>query len=324
MGFSRRGKKARYDVFISYRRLGGDQTAMLIRENLLRRGYSVFFDVDTLRAGDFNTELLRVIDECTDFIIVLPPNALDRCVNEGDFLRIELEQALKRDKNIIPILLNGFEFPDDMPESIQGLRRRNGLKPVNDYFDAYIAKLCEFLKSKPKRRPKALPWLAAAAIVVALGIAAALYSGHLAGGGLFAAVAGDRAALQLYEEKLKKYDGDEAKAEYAVAYDYYQDQARGWDTALMYAQRSADKGDARAMLLAGMIHYKREEYQVAFDWFTKGARKGNARAFYMLGNMYYYGYYVVKDADQALSFYKKAAGLGLEEAAEVVRKLENR
>ena len=81
----------KYDVFISYRRDGGEYTARVIYDKLTELGYSVFFDVESLRSGDFNTKLYDVIDSCKDFIIVLSPNALDRCVNKGDWVKNEIE-----------------------------------------------------------------------------------------------------------------------------------------------------------------------------------------------------------------------------------------
>ena len=51
------------DIFISYRREGGDMTAMYIYQALKDRGYSVFYDVEVLRAGKFNEELLKEIPE---------------------------------------------------------------------------------------------------------------------------------------------------------------------------------------------------------------------------------------------------------------------
>ena len=69
----------KYDIFISYRR-ASFESANLIAEKLRRAGYSVFFDVETLRSGKFNEQLLTVIEQCKDFIIVLSENALDVCI----------------------------------------------------------------------------------------------------------------------------------------------------------------------------------------------------------------------------------------------------
>ena len=75
----------KYDIFISYRRDGGDTLSQLIYDRLTHRGYRVFLDIESLNAGKFNEKLLEVIEECKDIVDVLPPNGLDRCNNEGDW-----------------------------------------------------------------------------------------------------------------------------------------------------------------------------------------------------------------------------------------------
>ena len=102
-------------VFISYRRDGGDTTAKLICEALKNNGYTVFFDYDSISGGFFDERILKSIEDCNDFILVLPKNALDRCVNEDDWVRAEISCALKHKKNIIPVMLPEFEFPANLP-----------------------------------------------------------------------------------------------------------------------------------------------------------------------------------------------------------------
>lgn len=144
----------KYNVFISYRRDGGEYTAKVLRDKLGELGYNVFFDVEALRSGDFNTKLYSVIDECKDFILVLSPGALDRCQNDDDWVRREVEYALERGKNIVPILLRGFKFPDILPPSMESVRYKNGIEANTEFFDAFIRKLQEFLESKPLFRIK--------------------------------------------------------------------------------------------------------------------------------------------------------------------------
>ena len=60
----------KYDVFISYRREGGYDTAKHLNDLLVRDGYNVSFDIDTLRNGDFDTQLLDRIEQCKDFILI--------------------------------------------------------------------------------------------------------------------------------------------------------------------------------------------------------------------------------------------------------------
>ena len=138
-----------YDVFISYRRVGGEHSARMIRDSLTEMGYDVFFDVESLRSGNFNTKLYSVIDECTDFVLILSPDALDRCSDEKDWVRREVEYAISKNKNIVPILLRGFSFDCELPDSLKILPQLNGIEASTEFFDAFIEKLQKFLKTKP-------------------------------------------------------------------------------------------------------------------------------------------------------------------------------
>lgn len=146
----------KYDVFISYRRDGGYDTAKHLNDLLVRDGYKVSFDIDTLRNGDFDIQLLSRIEDCTDFILIVDAHCFDRTLDESfdrckDWLRCELAHALMHNKNIIPIFLAGINsFPDNLPNDIAYVARRNG--PVYDryYFDAFYDKLKRmFLESQP-------------------------------------------------------------------------------------------------------------------------------------------------------------------------------
>lgn len=139
----------KYDVFISYRRDGGDTLSQLIYDRLTHRGYRVFLDIESLNAGKFNEKLLEVIEECKDMIIVLPQNGLDRCHNEGDWLYRELEHGIKHGKNIVPVLMKGFEWPENIPEAIAEIKNYNGIVDNKEYFDAVIDRLTTLLTSKP-------------------------------------------------------------------------------------------------------------------------------------------------------------------------------
>ena len=79
----------KYDIFISYRRDGGYETAKHLFDLLRMEGYSVSFDIDTLGNGVFNKELYRRIDECKDFIVILSRGALDRCIEDSTPLEVD-------------------------------------------------------------------------------------------------------------------------------------------------------------------------------------------------------------------------------------------
>lgn len=134
------------DIFISYRREGGYAMARLLYECFHNAGLSVFLDLEELRAGAFNEKLYEAIDNCENFILVLPPNSLDRCEAENDWLRLEIERAIKQKKNIIPIMMAGFTFPEELPSSLQVLPFFNGVQPSREYFDATIKKILSMLR----------------------------------------------------------------------------------------------------------------------------------------------------------------------------------
>lgn len=97
----------KYDVFISYRRDGGYDTAKHLNDLLVKDGYRVSFDIDTLRSGDFDTQLLSRIEECTDFILIVDQHCFDRTLDphfdpNKDWLRCELAYALKHKKMLSP------------------------------------------------------------------------------------------------------------------------------------------------------------------------------------------------------------------------------
>ena len=141
-----------YSVFISYRRDGGDAFALLLYDRLSAMGYKVFIDVESLRAGKFNEALLDVIDNCEDFILVLSKNALDRCVNKDDWVRREVSHAMKKKKNIIPILLRDFSFPEGLPDDIKEICNYQRITATStEIFPHVMEKLSRYLDSERTR-----------------------------------------------------------------------------------------------------------------------------------------------------------------------------
>ena len=164
----------KYDIFISYRRTSYD-TANLIATRLKAAGYSVFFDVETLRSGKFNEQLFGVIQQCKDFLLILPPGALDRCASEDDWVRLEVMCAMKHNKNIIPVLLNGFQWPEQMPSGMEELKNYQALTASSiEYFDMSLERLQKKYLHSKTRRPfvKAIKVLCIVALSIAIAIAA--------------------------------------------------------------------------------------------------------------------------------------------------------
>ena len=135
------------DVFISYRRDGGFAFARLLYECLNKADISTFLDLEELRSGEFNTKLYEAIDRSENFVVVLPPHSLDRCEDENDWVRLEIEHAIKGKKNIIPFMVNGFSFPDHLPDSLKILPFFNGVQVSREYFNASVDKLISMLRN---------------------------------------------------------------------------------------------------------------------------------------------------------------------------------
>ncbi len=134
-------------VFISYRRERGSELARVVHSELERRGVPCFLDVDDLGAEHFDQRLLKEIESTTNFIVILSPGALDRCHTPGDWLRKEIGHAILMKRNIIPLLVDGFEFPKqkELPEELRELVRHNGVRYSHEYFSATFEKLFSFL-----------------------------------------------------------------------------------------------------------------------------------------------------------------------------------
>ena len=134
-----------YDVFISYRREGGYAMARLLYERFSGMNLHSFFDFEELQSGHFDVKIYQSIEESQNFVLVLPANALDRCNEEGDWLRLEIEHAIAKEKNIIPVMMSGFFWPKELPESLKTLPSYNGVQMSRDYFDASITRIVSML-----------------------------------------------------------------------------------------------------------------------------------------------------------------------------------
>src|SRR6202049_872741 len=96
-------------VFLSYRRTN-IPCALAIFQNLEQHGYDVFFDYNRVASGDFEGVILGNITARAHFLVLLTPSALERCDDPADWLRREIETALANQRNIVPLMLEGFDF----------------------------------------------------------------------------------------------------------------------------------------------------------------------------------------------------------------------
>jgi len=135
-----------FSVFVSYRRDDG-AVALFIASKLEAKGRGVFIDVSSLPAGPFDESLLRAIANAPDFVVVLSPNALDRCVDDQDWMRREISHAIKTSRNIIPVFMPGFKFPQMIPPEIEKLMSYQGVPYSHAHAESTINKIIQLLTS---------------------------------------------------------------------------------------------------------------------------------------------------------------------------------
>ena len=146
-----------YDIFISYRRRGaGSGVAGELQAKLENLGYKVFLDVDDIGSGQFPDQIKRAIEECKDFLLVLAPGTLDRCVDEEDWVRREIILAQDLNKNIIGVGLPGFVMPDAeaLPMPLRTLTMRQVFLWTHEYRTASFVKIEENLESTKLRKKR--------------------------------------------------------------------------------------------------------------------------------------------------------------------------
>lgn len=147
-------------IFISYRR---DDAAYVTGHinDLLRKEFgdeAVFTDVDNIALGvDFRAVLDQTVSQCqvllavigAEWLTVADQDGRSRLEDPADFVRIEIESALKRDIPVIPLLVSGAKMPaaEDLPDSLRGLAFRNGtqIRPAPD-FNVDMARLIKNLQ----------------------------------------------------------------------------------------------------------------------------------------------------------------------------------
>ncbi|MFY9574821.1 MAG: toll/interleukin-1 receptor domain-containing protein [Blastocatellia bacterium] len=137
-----------YDVFLSYRRELSAEAARLMRAELRSKGFRVFLDVEDLRSGHFDQALLKCIANTPNFLVVLAPHSLAGCSDQNDWFRKEIAWAIKSNRNIIPVFMPGFKFPElaELPDEIRVLRSHQSVTFSHEFFDAMIEKIKQYLK----------------------------------------------------------------------------------------------------------------------------------------------------------------------------------
>jgi hypothetical protein len=133
-------------VFVSYRRTD-ESWGLAIFQDLTQHGYDVFIDYDGIASGNFETAILENIKARAHFLVLLTPTALDRCGDPTDWMRREIEAALDNQRNIVPLMLAGFDFSKaaiagQLTGKLAALKEYNGLEiPKAKFFSSEMERL---------------------------------------------------------------------------------------------------------------------------------------------------------------------------------------
>lgn len=126
-------------IFLSYRREDASGHAGRLYDALASRfgAENVFMDIDTIDLGaDFVNVITEAVASCDVLIALIGRQWLTAADAEGrrrldtpdDFVRLELDAALKRDVFVIPACVQGAAqpSPEQLPHALASLARRHG------------------------------------------------------------------------------------------------------------------------------------------------------------------------------------------------------
>ncbi len=141
-------------VFISYRRENTAGEARALFNDLVARlgENSVFMDVDSIALGrDFRSVLQETTASCDLMLVLIGRNWADakdeggriRLKNPTDYVRLEIEAALKRDIAVTPVLVQGAHMPadEDLPAEIRDLAYRNGFELSHNRWESDVEEM---------------------------------------------------------------------------------------------------------------------------------------------------------------------------------------
>jgi glycerophosphoryl diester phosphodiesterase len=146
-------------IFISYRRQDSAYPAGWLYDRLAERfgPDQIFKDVDSIELGDdFVETITNAVGSCDILLALIGQEWLDIASADGtrrlddpdDFVRLEIEAALKRKVLLIPILVDGAIMPrgDQLPPSIAPLVRRQALELSPNRFRADTDRLLDVME----------------------------------------------------------------------------------------------------------------------------------------------------------------------------------
>src|SRR5262245_29903985 len=146
-------------IFINYRRGDdpGNTGRLFDRLQEAFQPEQLFVDVDSIAPGlDFVRVLEEQVRQCDALLAVIGKSWIHARDDSGarrldspqDFVRIEIETALKYGKRVIPVLVGDAHMPrlGELPEPIRPLASRNAVRLTHERFRADVQGLIKALQ----------------------------------------------------------------------------------------------------------------------------------------------------------------------------------
>jgi hypothetical protein len=147
-------------IFICYRRDDTAGYAGRLYDRLVARfgEERIFMDIDGIGLGtDFVEEIEKAVGSVKVQIVMIgrrwatiKDSAGNRRLDDpDDYVRLEIESALKRRIRVVPALIAGAPMPTEaeLPDSLKPLRRRQGIQISHAGFDGDVAQLIKKLET---------------------------------------------------------------------------------------------------------------------------------------------------------------------------------
>lgn len=183
-------------VFISYRRDDSAGHAGRLYDAIRSRlgdGAEVFMDVDSIQPGvNFLERIQSAVGSCDVLLAVIGPQWSTataegdrrRLDDPSDLVRVEIEAALARGVQVVPVLVHGARMPGprELPPSLTELSHREAIEMSDARWSFDVDRLVQSIEPAPASPKGARILLTAAMTVVVLGIIA-LFAWQAAGDG---------------------------------------------------------------------------------------------------------------------------------------------
>ncbi len=136
-------------VFISYRRKSWAFTQLLAQSLAKKVNATIFVDFTSIDETNFESSILRHLSESDIVLVVVTEQtfAPERIIQSGDWVRREINLALKMKKNIVLLLVDdqSLPIPSDLPEDIRDVTHMQGFPFYAQYFEDGVKILVEFI-----------------------------------------------------------------------------------------------------------------------------------------------------------------------------------